>query len=413
MILLGLVSLLLFALNRNTVVGASWGTAGGARNDFAQWLNALVQGLVSPTIAAVLGALIVGRQPGHRIGWLLLAMSVVSGLIMFVAEYAVYSAITASGALPVTGVVAWVGNWIWVLAYSLLVFTLAVFPSGHFLSRGWMLAVGLPWLLFTLPFLLAGAIEQPMSSAFSLPNPFVAQHRPALYGGLFGIGVPMMGLMVVMVLAQMVARNRAAGSVEQRQIKWLLAGVAGMVGMVLAGIAIVLTAGLSSTLGATLVNTALILPLIAIGVAVLRYRLYDIDVVIRKTLVYTILTILLALVYFGVVVVLQDLLSRLAGVEQSTLAVVVSTLVIAALFTPLRRRIQDGIDRRFYRKKYDAQQVLAQFALTARDETDLDTLTGELAQVVQETLQPEQVSIWLRKTNNPQGGYAVGSENKL
>ena len=141
--------------------------------------------------------------------------------------------------------------------------------------------------------------------------------------------------------------------------------------------------------------SAVLIP-IAIGLAILRYRLWDIDIVIRKTLVYTVLTGLLALLYFGSVVLLQRLVGAVTGIEQSTLAVVVSTLVIAALFTPLRRRIQNAIDRRFFRKKYDAQQVLAQFALTARDETDLDALTAELARVVDETLQPEHVSVWLR-----------------
>ena len=151
----------------------------------------------------------------------------------------------------------------------------------------------------------------------------------------------------------------------------------------------------------TMVNLAL-LPL-SIGLAILRYRLWDIDVVIRKTLDCSTLTVLLGLVYFGSVVLLQALFGRLAGVEQSTLAVVISTLAIAALFTPLRRLIQDGIDRRFFRKKTNAQQVLARFAQTARDETDLDALLAELVQVVDDTLQPEHVSVWLRETKGPKG----------
>ncbi len=123
----------------------------------------------------------------------------------------------------------------------------------------------------------------------------------------------------------------------------------------------------------------------------------------KQTLVYTVLSVLLGLVYFQSVVLLQGFFGALTGVAQSALAIVVSTLVIAALFTPLRRRIQDTIDRRFFRKKYNAQQVLAQFAITARDETDLDALTAELVHVVQETMQPEQVSVWLRKQEAPRG----------
>jgi len=135
---------------------------------------------------------------------------------------------------------------------------------------------------------------------------------------------------------------------------------------------------------------------LGIGIAILRHNLWGVDIVIRKTLVYAALTALLALFYFGSVVLLQRLFGALTGVEQSPLAVVISTLAIAALFTPLRRRVQDGIDRRFYRKKYDAQRVLAAFAVTARDETDLDALLAELACVVDNTLQPEHVSIRLR-----------------
>jgi hypothetical protein len=175
---------------------------------------------------------------------------------------------------------------------------------------------------------------------------------------------------------------------ERNQTKWFIFGL-------LVAVAFPLVAGLFVTLPAEVEVIAFMAIPLGIGVGVLRYRLWDIDVIIRKTLIYTVLTVLLALVYFGSVVLLQRLFGALTGVAQSPLAVVVSTLAIAALFTPLRRRIQDVIDRRFYRKKYDAQRVLARFALTARDETDLDALTKELARVVQETLQPERVSVWL------------------
>ena len=137
---------------------------------------------------------------------------------------------------------------------------------------------------------------------------------------------------------------------------------------------------------------------VALAIAVMHYRLFDIDVLIRKTTSYAILTALLALVYFGSVVVLQRVLSPITG--ESTAAVVLSTLLIAALFLPLRRRVQGLIDRRFFRQKYDAEQVLARFAATARDETDLDALTAELLRVIQETMEPETVSLWLRPVGN-------------
>jgi hypothetical protein len=134
----------------------------------------------------------------------------------------------------------------------------------------------------------------------------------------------------------------------------------------------------------------------AIAIAILRYRLYDIDVIIRKTLLYGALTGLLALVYFGSVVLLQGLFEALTG-QSSPIVIVISTLLIAALFIPLRRRLQRAIDRRFFRQKYDAQQVLAQFAKTARDEVELEALTAELARVTRETVQPESLTIWLRE----------------
>ena len=141
---------------------------------------------------------------------------------------------------------------------------------------------------------------------------------------------------------------------------------------------------------------------IALTIAILRYRLFDIDVIIRKTLVYAVLSGLLALVYFSLVVVLQSVFDLVSG-QQSPIVIVISTLIIAALFAPLRQRVQALIDRRFYRQKYDAQQVLAQFAITARDETEMEALTAELVRVVQEAMQPETVSIWLRSPDFAKG----------
>ena len=187
---------------------------------------------------------------------------------------------------------------------------------------------------------------------------------PAQFGSVLIV------LLFFLILGAQVYRYlRVSGPIERDQTKWFIFGL-------VVAVAFPLVAGLFVTLPTEVEVIAFMAIPLGIGVGVLRYRLWDIDVVIRKTLVYGVLTALLALVYFGTVVLLQRLFGLLAGVEQSPLAVVVSTLVIAALFTPLRRRIQDVIDRRFFRRKYDAQRVLAQFAITARDETDLDALTG-------------------------------------
>jgi hypothetical protein len=189
--------------------------------------------------------------------------------------------------------------------------------------------------------------------------------------------------------------------VARAQFRWLafglIVGVApAMIDQILFEILFPGDTALSQVIYQLTIVLSLALPL-GLAIGILRYRLFDIDVIIRKTTSYAILTAVLALVYFGSVVVLQRLLSPITG--ESTAAVVLSTLLIAALFLPLRRRVQAAIDRRFFRKKYDAEQVLARFAATARDETDLDALTAELLRVIQETMEPESVTIWLKDQN--------------
>ncbi|WP_423223194.1 hypothetical protein [Candidatus Amarolinea aalborgensis] len=266
------------------------------------------------------------------------------------------------------------------LSSTLLIWLFYVFPDGRFVPR---------WTRWA-----AVAVAAVQLGRIFFEEAYMAR------------GFPVMGLFMLTGAFAQVCRYRSISDpIQRQQIKWVVFGLAITLvpmGVILAAVGIFgldLFEGNSAaeTLGLLVWIGFLIVFPLSIVVSILRYRLWDIDVVIRKTLVYTVLTALLALVYVGSVILLQGLVGTLTGVEQSTLAVVVSTLAIAAIFTPLRRRIQDVIDRRFYRKKYDAQQVLAQFALTAQDETDLDALTGELARVVQETLQPEQVSVWLRK----------------
>jgi hypothetical protein len=184
--------------------------------------------------------------------------------------------------------------------------------------------------------------------------------------------------------------------VEREQIKWLLyaAFLFGLAYVI--AIIVNLPSPETWSLGifeeVILIASMLSLP-IAITIAILRYRLFDIDIIIRKTAVYGVLSVILALVYFGSVILLQALFGEILG-EQSTLILVISTLLIAALFSPLRRWVQNTIDRRFYRSKYDAQQVLTRFAQAAREETDLDNLSGELLTVVYETFHPQSVGLW-------------------
>jgi cytochrome b subunit of formate dehydrogenase len=205
-----------------------------------------------------------------------------------------------------------------------------------------------------------------------------------------------MPVWVVLCLAALVVRYRRTGRVERQQIKWLLVATAVFAAAYIPVFLVTdFNFGPNTAFWNYLWMVAMLLIPVAIGIAILRYRLYDIDVIIRKTLLYTATTALLALLFFGSVILLQRGFEAITG-QQSQLAIVLSTLAIAALFNPLRNRIQAAIDRRFYRKKYDAQQVLAQFAITARDETDMNALTAELARVVQETMEPEEVKVWLK-----------------
>jgi hypothetical protein len=223
---------------------------------------------------------------------------------------------------------------------------------------------------------------------------------------IFFFGVPwaiMLLTTVAMCVAAVFVRYRRAAAQERVQIKWFL--YACVVFMVIYPLGFFLADDVLLDVWSSIVFDLAILTFpTSIGIAILHYRLYDIDIIIRRTLIYSVLTALLALIYFGSVVVLQSFVWLLTGDTQSDLVTIAATLAIAALFQPVRRRIQAVIDRRFYRRKYDAQQTLQAFSVKMRDETDLDQLTGDLVQVAQATLQPAHVSVWLRELERGRNG---------
>jgi hypothetical protein len=269
-----------------------------------------------------------------------------------------------------------------------------IFPDGHFVPR-WTRWLAAAWIIYTVSFLFIPEIAPPTGLA-SLGSPLRTASLALSGCYLFGC-----------VAAQVYRYRTTSSASERRQTKWAVFGFAlfvlfGFLGALVVILPLVLSPGspnpLSVLVGVTLLLVSLTMPPLFIGIAILHSRLWDIDILIRRTVTYTILTALLVAVFVTSIIFLQQVFAALTGTAQNELVTVLSTLAIAALFVPLRNRVQGWIDRRFYRKKYDAQQVLQEFSETGRDETDLERLTGRLIAVVNETMQPRSVSIWLKRT---------------
>jgi len=393
--LAGLFSLALFTVNRHTSLPEAWGSAGGPRDAPLNWLNAFVFYLQA-LIAAIIGALVIGRQPRNRVGWLILAASIGGCVLLVLEELVVFTAFTMGWESPAVQLISWMKNWIWAPLTAVVSLLLALFPTGHFLNRRWNLIIGLPLLLSLGLTTFAMVVQNRMASSFQLPNPYFNPASPVLPTSMYFVGRLMTVLTLLGVLGQMVARYRVGGFVQRQQIKWPVIGIAAMLVADTAGLILDLTVG--GLFGAFLTNCSTIFPMLGLGFGMLRYRLYDVDLIIRRTVLYGLLTGALAVIYFGSVIVMQAVTQRVTGqAGDSPLIIVASTLLIAALFTPFRRRLQVGIDRRFYRQHYDAQKTLAAFARTARDEVELGQLSAELLRIVRETMQPEHAFLWLRK----------------
>jgi hypothetical protein len=274
------------------------------------------------------------------------------------------------------------------------------FPDGRPVSRRWAfvgwLSLG-SLLVFTLLYAVA-PVEAVQGSG--IQNPLgIEAFRPFVNAFETVVLVWFIGLILAAAASLVVRFLRSVGE-ERLQLKWFTYAAA------ILPVWFVLNSPVQNAfphLFAVLDSLVIAAVPIAAGIAILRYRLYDIDVIINRTLVYGVLSLLLGLIYFGAILLSQAALRTLAGGE-SSLAVVASTLVIAALFNPLRQRVQDFIDRRFYRKKYDAAKTLEAFSARLREETDLDRLCGELVSVVHQTIQPDHASLWLK----PQGEMERG-----
>jgi hypothetical protein len=352
------------------------------------WLEATALAVGYSTV----GGVVASRMPDSPIGWLFCTIGLLFGVIHFCGEYSMYTLVAVPGALPAGEVTAWIDAWIWVPSLGLIVFLLLVFPDGRLPGALWRRVA---W--FTASIVVAGAVLAAFSPGAVLQHPFEnplgIEVLPNVYKPLEAI----MYALIVLGASSMLARLRQAGRIERQQIKWFAyATTVSISGVILKNTIFPAVGGdWVWWVGFVLTTVGLIGSPFAMGIAILRYRLYEIDLLINRTLVYGSLTAVLTVVYVGSVVALQYVFRTLTG-EGSQLAVVASTLAIAALFIPLRRRIQSFIDRRFYRKKYDAARTLAAFSAKLRDETDLDTLSDDLVGVVDQTMQPAHVTLWLR-----------------
>ncbi len=360
---------------------AVWTSWGLSMQAYAIALNS--GAVFSLLVYLALAGLILWRQGSS---WLGLTVSL--GLIVI--PFAMYSASRDFGAID--PILFWPGVITSFLGTGIMLVFLYLMPNGRFSPRwAYIPLIGTLLLVGVLQLEITGLIDL-SAAAFSLVSIIIVSL--VLFGGSL----------------QVYRYTRDANAVERQQTKWIIFAivifVSGIISWVLLfGGALTIPAGrpriLANLIG-LIYGDFFAIPLlpVVITIAILRYNLWGIDVIIRKTLIYAVLTVLLTLVYFGMILLLQTVFNSASG-KQSPVAIVISTLVIAALFAPLRRRVQAVIDRRFFRKKYDAQQIMARFANTARDETDMKALTAELVRVVQETLQPEHLSIWLHSVDLP------------
>ena len=339
----------------------------------------------------LLAGVIVLRRPSNPYGWLWSGYALAEAVYRFTSAYVTHASANGAEALQSAGLIVWVGNFAFVPVLGLLALILLLFPDGRPPSRRWR---GLAWAIgLVVPVTTVATALIPADEADPLTNRFVIEGTLGeLLGAVADFGVTALFFAVLLSAFSLVLRfQRASGQLRQ-QLKWLAYGGAFTAALIVLDLVGLEPAGFVDALLETASYAALYG---GVGVAVLRYRLYDIDRLINRTLVYGLLTAGLGLVYVGAVLVLGDVFGGVAG-NPPNWAVAGATLAAAALVQPARRRIQQVVDRRFNRRKYNAARTVEAFSARLRDEIDLDTLSAELLAVVDDTVQPAKASLWLR-----------------
>jgi len=367
------------------------------------WLTGLAHadtGVVVVIVSFVLatattGIVLVSRVPGHPVGWLLLGSAVAYALGSVVSSYIEASA-TVSGGLPLSPLVVWAGN----ISYGIgagicATWLLLVFPDGQLPSSRWRPVAWLAGIALTA-LLVGGSLGPDPFEDTPVSNPVTLDPDSPVLLVLEGGGFYLFAACILASVASLVVRFRRARGVERQQLKWV-ASSAAVVGIVLAGTSVLEIANGPAELSDDVENGAITLALallpVSIGVAILRYRLYEIDRLISRTVSYALLTALLLGMYAAVAV-----LPTLVFQVRSDLLVAAATLLAAAAFGPLRRRVQRAVDRRFNRSRYDAERVARRFAGRLRDDVDLDALIDDMRLAVTSTVQPAHLSVWVRPT---------------
>jgi hypothetical protein len=380
------LALVLLAGAMALVAGSDGPPPAGLPSPTGQLLNLV--GLLGPP---VLGGVLAARRPANPYGWLWCAYALGWAVIGFSEAYLTYAASGAPGAVAWARPVVWVGGFVFAPLLALTALILLLFPDGRPPSPRWRPLI---WAIAAvcLPATVAGALfEHPPPAP---PNPLAVGGTAApLVEAVANAGVVLLFLAVLAAAGSLLARFRRSRGQQRQQLKWLAYGGAFLAAIIVADLVSLDPPGLWDIALETLSFAALYL---GVGVAVLRYRLYEIDRLINRTLVYGLVTALLAGVYAAGVFALGNLLNPAGG--GSELAVAASTLAVAALFQPARRRVQAMVDRRFNRARYDAARTVEAFSARLRDQVDLDSLATELVSVADQTMQPTSVSLWLRPT---------------